>query len=121
MTRWTKVEKMGLVGEVGRLWTDIFTVLGYHVGGRRDDRRFDGQNVHTWTATCAQIRIGSSGHMSLSSCTVVVVQILSKSSGLMSLSSCSVVGALISRRSSGYRSLSSCCAIGAQIPHHSSG
>ena len=43
----------GHLGDVGRHWADIFTVFGCHMGGRRDDRRFDGQNVHTRTAKCA--------------------------------------------------------------------
>ena len=44
----------GHLGDLGRLRADIFSVFGCPVGGRRDDRRFDGQNVHTRTAQGAE-------------------------------------------------------------------
>ena len=48
------------LGTLGRHRAEILSVFRCRVGGRRDDRRFDGPNVHTWTAQCAETEIKTS-------------------------------------------------------------
>jgi hypothetical protein len=47
----------GLLDDLGRHRAAIFSVFGCPVGGRRDDRHFDDENVHTRTAQCAKTAI----------------------------------------------------------------
>ena len=47
----------GRFWDLGRPRADIFSVFGCPVGGRRDDRRFDGKKVLTRTAQCAKTTI----------------------------------------------------------------
>ena len=43
---------LGPLGDLGQHLADIFSVFGCPLGGRRDDRPFDRQNVRTRRAQC---------------------------------------------------------------------